>query len=86
MLKIKGNYSSIYKGNLSCSRCLDKQTIENESHLLSCIVINQNVKTKSVKYKDVFENVTKQKTTVTVFKNLMEFYEKQKKNNLPGAS
>ena len=24
MLKIKGNYSSIYKGNLSCSLCLDK--------------------------------------------------------------
>ena len=86
MLKIKANYSSIYKGNLSCSLCLDEQTIENESHLLSCIIINQNMETKNVKYEDVFENVTKQKTTVTVFKNIMEFYEKQKKSNLPGAS
>ena len=86
MLKIKANYSSIYKGNLSCSLCLDKQAIENESHLLSCIIVNQNVETKNVKYEDVFENVTKQKTTVTVFKNIMEFYEKQKKSNLPGAS
>ena len=36
MLRIKSNFSSAYKNDLSCSLCLDKQSIEDENHLVAC--------------------------------------------------
>ena len=82
MLRIKGNFSSIYRGNLTCSLCLDDQSEENESHLLSCLeiikLLGRNV--KNVKYEDVFKDQVKQKKAVSVFRQIMDIYEKNRKN------
>ena len=83
MLRIKSNFSSIYKNDLSCSICLDKQTEENEIHLLCCPIVKQDQEIENeiqnVKYEDAFSNISKQKRAVRVFRRIMEIIEKQKK-------
>ena len=88
MLRIKGNFSSMYRRNMSCSLCLDEQTEENENHLLCCPFVARNIQNdiKNVKYEDVFKDITKQKMAVKTFKQIMNLYEKQKKMDPPGAS
>ena len=83
MLRIKGNFSSIYKNDLSCSLCLDQQTEENEIHLLCCPIVKQDKEIQSeiqsVNYEDAFENIIQQKKAVKVFRRIMELIDKQKK-------
>ena len=83
MLRIKGNFSSIYKNDLSCSLCLDEQTEENENHLLCCPIVNKDKELenniKNVMYEDVFDTLGKQKRAVGVFKRIMEIIGKQEK-------
>ena len=82
MLNIKANFSSMHKNSMWCSLCKDKNTGETEEHLLNCPVLTNHPKLKddiqSVKYKDVFNNLDKQKNAVTVFKNIMDIFEKLK--------
>ena len=83
MLRIKSNFSSIYKNDLSCSICLDKQTEENEIHLLCCPIVKQDQEIENeiqnVKYEDAFSNISKQKRAVRVFRRIMQIIEKQSK-------
>ena len=80
MLKIKANFSSMHKNSMWCSLCKDKNTRETEEHLLNCPVLTNHPKLKddiqSVKYQDVFNHIDKQKNAVTVFKNIMDIFEK----------
>ena len=75
MLNIKANFSSMHKNSMWCSLCR-----EREEHLLNCPVLTNHPKLKddiqSVKYQDVFNNLDKQKNAVTVFKNIMDIFEK----------
>ena len=70
----------MHKNSMWCSLCKDKNTRETEEHLLNCPVLTNHPKLKddiqSVKYKDVFNNLDKQKNAVTVFKNIMDIFEK----------
>jgi hypothetical protein len=76
MLRIKCNLSSIYKKYLSFSLCLDKQTEENEMHLHCCPIVKQDQeiqnKIQNVKYEDAFDNISKQKSAVKVFRRIMD--------------
>ena len=61
MLRIKRNFSSIYKGNMTCSLCLDKQFEENENHFLACpeIIKLLGKEIENVKYENVFKDLAK---------------------------
>jgi hypothetical protein len=82
MLRIKGNFSSIYKGNMTCSLCLDKQFEGNENHLLACpeIIKLLGKETENVQYENVFKDLAKQKKAVNIFRQIMNIYEKNRKN------
>ena len=92
MLRIKSNFSSAHKNDLSCSLCLDKESIEDENHLVSCPFISRKLNLdKEVKYGDAFSNsISRQHDAVRVFKKIMEIEQKNRKEkddqNLPGAS
>ena len=83
MLRIKGNLSSICKNDLTCSLCLNKQTEENEIHLLCCPIVKHDQEIENeiqnVKYEYAFSNISKQKRAVRVFRRIMEIIEKQRK-------
>ena len=82
MLNIKANFSSMHKNSMWCSLCKDKNTRETEEHLLSCHVLVNHPTLKdeiqSVKFQDVFSNIAKQKNAVSVFKKIMDVFEKMK--------
>ena len=84
MLNIKAIFCSVHKNSMWCSLCKDKNTRETEEHLLNCPVLTNHPKLKddiqSVKYQDVFNHIDKQKNAVTVFKNIMDIFEKLKDN------
>ena len=83
MLKIKANFSSMYKNNLQCSLCEQTDTIENEQHLLGCSFLTNHPSLKDdighVKFEDVFSNEDKQLKAAKVFKQIMIVYEKKRK-------
>ena len=88
MLRIKGNFSSIYRGNLTCSLCLDDQSEENEMHLLSCpeIIKLLGGGVENVKHEDVFKGQAEQKRECLYSDRLWIFMRKKEKTNTPGAS
>ena len=91
MLRIKSNFSSAFKNNLSCLLCLDKESIEDENHLVNCLFIARKLNlNQEVKYEDAFLDISRQHEAVKVFKKIMEIHQKQRKDkdnqNLPGAS
>ena len=84
MLKIKSNYSSMYRNNMQCSLCEQVGTIENEEHLLVCSRLTDHPSLKddigTVQYSDVFSsNGQKQQLATKVFKQIMYIYDRNRK-------
>ena len=53
MIPVKGNFSSMYKDDLSCRLCNTNQT-ESREHLLSCSFLTHANEGSSVQYLDIF--------------------------------
>ena len=69
--------------------CLDKDTLEDENHLVACPFIARKLNLNNgVKYEDAFLNITRQQGAVRLFKKIMEIHQKKDKDdqNIPGAS
>ena len=54
---------------MCCRICNVENSIENEDHILTCSVINDEE--YDVKFSDVYENIEKQYKAVKVFKTVM---------------
>ena len=71
MLRIKTNFKSIYREDLSCSLCEDKNSEENENHLLVCPILvnhpNMTQEINKVSYNHVFKGLKKTKSSCEGF-------------------
>ena len=60
MIPVKGNFSSMYKDDLSCRLC-NLNLRESQEHLLSCPFLTHVNENSSVEYLDIFNpNLEKQ--------------------------
>ena len=78
MLRIKTNFKSIHREDLSCSLCEDKNSKENENHLFLVNHPNMTTEINQVSYDHVFKGLKKQSLALKVFKQIMNIYEKKK--------
>ena len=77
MTKLKRNFSTQYKNNLSCSLgCKDE---ESQSHLLDCSVILNNMEDKTImteiEYSDLFKGVDEQICITKIFSEIFKIRE-----------
>ena len=79
MLNVKSNFKNLHT-NLHCSLCLDKESEENEVHLLSCPFIKNKIgnELEDVNFGDIFLGINKQVKAVKAFRKVMEIYKKHK--------
>ena len=60
MIHVKGNYSSMYKDDMSCHLC-NTNSVESQEHLLVCQSLTHLNESHSVKYMDIYsDNLDKQ--------------------------
>ena len=80
----KANYKNKYKFDLSCSHCKDKDTEENDSHLLECPAILPLLKhpehLKDVKHSDIFEDLPKQIKVTKIYQEIFKIMRILKEN------
>ena len=69
MLDCKSNFKTQFQNNLSCRICELTDSIEDEDHLLICIINNNEA--HSVTFNDVYGSIDKQFEVVKIFKNVM---------------
>ena len=68
MLDVKQNFKSQFK-NLQCRICEDKNSIEDEDHILKCVKFNDNE--DNISFSDVYGNTDDQLKAVKIFKKIM---------------
>ena len=75
MIDLKGNFKSSNKGNLQCDLCEEKNSVENQTHLLQCtfFIHHPELKTEidSIEYEDIFKSLSSQIRAVKVWKKLL---------------
>ena len=68
LLDVKQNFKSQFK-NLQCRICEDKNSIEDEDHILKCVKFNDNE--DNISFSDVYGNADDQLKAVKIFKKIM---------------
>ena len=74
MIHVKGNYSSMYKDDISCDLC-NTNSVESQEHILVCpFLVNSNDSERcSVQYMDIFShNLDKQIAAVKYWSKLLK--------------
>ena len=72
----KANYKNMYKFDLSCTLCKDKNSVQTDSHLLSCSFIDDTLADKTelhkVEHCFIFEELHKQIQATKVYKEIFK--------------
>ena len=72
MIHVKGNYSSMYKDDMSCHLC-DTNSVESQEHLLVCPSFTHLNESCSVKYIDIYSpNLDKQIAAVKCWSKILK--------------
>ena len=70
MIPVKGNFSSMYKDDMSCRLC-NTNSDETQEHILACPILIQS--SDSIKYEDIFDqNLDKQIKAVKHWSKLLK--------------
>ena len=72
MIHVKGNYSSMYKDDISCDLC-NTNSVESQEHVLVCPFLVPSNERCSVQYMDIFShNLDKQIAAVKYWSKLLK--------------
>ena len=65
----KSNFKNLYGTNLTCRICDDKNSLENEDHILTCKLLNEE--THNIQFTDVYGTIEQQYKAVQMFKKIL---------------
>ena len=86
MIECKVNFKNKHQNNnLKCQFC-NTENDDSQEHMLDCIELGKKLKGKSItkekiEYKDLFENVLKQKQVTQIYIELLEIRKKLEEEN-----
>jgi hypothetical protein len=80
----KANFRRKYENDLSCILCKDPSSVESLQHFLACPYLTRQPQLvnelQSIKYEDMYGNLSLQIKSVKVWDKVFGIYEKQKEN------
>ena len=63
------SFENLYGTNLTCRICDDKNSLENEDHILTCKLLNEE--THNIQFTDVYGTIEQQYKAVQMFKKIL---------------
>ena len=79
MLDVKGNFKSMFQGNIQCDLC-NENVVQSQDHLLDCQKLIDNCSelynNVVVEHDDIFGKVDKQLSVVRLYQKVLEVREK----------